>query len=507
MRLRLSSRPFPAAGGAALGLPFFEGPAPGPGVEGAEAAFGTRLTSALRSGGFRGRTGDHATVLLPGTVARTVIALGLGPEPPGTQAVRDAAQRLGGLAAGFPRLATTLPLLGADREASTRAVAEGLLLGAHRSHAPGGRPVEDRPPPPPREVTLVVDRVGVGVRQALDRGVVAAGAANWARDLVHAPAATATPAWLCDEIARVAREHGCRVRIWTGRMLERGGFGGVLGVGRGSRNEPRLIEIEHRGGGGRPVALAGKGITFDSGGLNLKRDPQEIAWMRSDMAGGAAVVAAVVAAARLDLPVRAVAAVPLAENMPGGAALRPGDVLRHRGGRTSEVMDTDNEGRLVVADALAYLAERRPVALIDVATLTDAAGLGPALWAAMGTDDALLTELLRAGERAGEPGWRMPLPGYAWLLGSDAADLRNAPSKGPDTSVVAATFLREFVGDVPWAHIDNGSTAWLEFDTPLWPEGATGSPTRALIRFLEDRAAVELRSRPATRRSPRSGAR
>lgn len=211
--------------------------------------------------------------------------------------------------------------------------------------------------------------------------------------------------------------------------------------------------------------------------------------MRSDMAGGAAVAAAVIAAARLGLPVPAVAVVPLAENMPGGGALRPGDVLTHRGGRTSEVVDTDCEGRLVIADALGYLAEREPAAMLDVATLTDAAGLGPALWAALGTDQALVAEMLAAGEAAGEPGWPLPLPAaYRDLLASPAADLRNTPAQGPDSTVMAAMFLREFAGSTPWVHIDNGSTAWLEYDTGLWPEGATGSPARALLRFLEGRS-------------------
>jgi leucyl aminopeptidase len=154
------------------------------------------------------------------------------------------------------------------------------------------------------------------------------------------------------------------------------------------------------------------------------------------------------------------------------------------------VIATDSEGRLEGAHTLGYLAERSPAALIDVATLTDAAGLGPALWAAMGTGQELMAELLRAGEAAGEPGWQLPLPGaYRELLSSPAADVRNTPAHGPDSTVMAAMFLREFAGGIPWVHIDNGSTAWLEYGTGLWPEGATGSPARALLRFLEVRAA------------------
>jgi leucyl aminopeptidase len=404
------------------------------------------------------------------------------------------------MAAGSATVATTLALLGPDRSESVRASAEGFLLGGYRVPRAGNHPIGGEPAAPPGKLTLLTSDTG-GLESdgeskrdwdaALARGIVSAEAANWVRDLVHAPAAQATPELLAEVIAAQAVAQGAAARIWTADDLTREGFGGIVGVGQGSRNEPRLVEINYAGPGdpGGLIAFAGKGITFDSGGLNLKRDPDELSWMRADMAGGAACAAAVIAAARLALPLAATAVVPLAENLPGGGALRPGDVLTHRGGRTSEVMDTDSEGRLVVADAVAYLAERHPAALIDVATLTDAAGLGPALWAAMGTDQALMDEILRAGESAGEPGWPLPLPAvYRPLLSSSAADLRNTPARGRDSTVMAAMFVREFTGDAPWVHIDNGSTAWLEYETGLWPAGATGSPARALIRFLEGRA-------------------
>src|SRR5215472_2621685 len=479
------------APGDLLALPFSPGPQPGPGVAETERALGVALTGMLARQGFRGQPGDVSTVLVTGgSGPRRVAALGVAPEgggpAGGLAAIRDAAQRLASLAAGSPSVATTLAALGPDRPASVRAAAEGFLLGRYRPGRAGSRPVEGHRPEPADSLTLLVDDAGAASQDALDRGIAAAEAANWVRDLVHAPAATATPAALAGQIAQRAREHGARAQVWTADDLRRQGFGGVLGVGQGSRNPPALVEVEYSGSAGPLLALTGKGVTFDSGGLNLKRDPAEIAWMRADMAGGAAAAAAVIAAARLRLPVRAVAVVPLAENMPGGGSLRPGDVLTHRGGRTSEVMDADAEGRLVVADAVAYLAERGPAALIDVATLTDAGGIGHALWAAMGTDQGLLREVLDAGEAAGEPGWQLPLRAeYRPLFASSSADLRNTASRGPDTTVMAATFLREFAGDAPWVHIDKGSTAWLEFDTGLWPEGATGSPTRALLRFLE----------------------
>jgi leucyl aminopeptidase len=477
-----------------LAVPFFEGPdgpEPGPGAAEAALAIGADLPGLLARQGFGGRPGDAATFLVPGGGPRRVVAVGAGPAGQASAStVRDAAQRVAALAAGSVHVATTLGLLGPDRAASVRAAAEGFLLGSYRVPRTGRRPVAGPGPVPPETLTLLAGNAGGDLRDALARGTVTGEMAGWVRDLVHAPAGAATPEMLAETIAARAAEHGAAARIWTAAELARAGFGGVTGVGQGSRNPPRLVEVTHAGPGGRPWAFAGKGITFDSGGLNLKRDPGEISWMRSDMAGGAAVAAAVIAAARLAVPVPAVAAVPLAENMPGGGALRPGDVLTHRGGRTSQVVDTDSEGRLVVADALGYLAERSPAGLIDVATLTDAAGLGPALWAAAGTGQELMAGVLRAGEEAGEPGWPLPLPdAYRGLLSSAAADLRNMPAHGPDSTVMAAMFLREFTAGLPWVHIDNGSTAWLEYDTGLWPEGATGSPARALLRFLEDRAA------------------
>lgn len=488
-----------------LAVPFFEAPAgpdPGPGAMEAARAVGADLTGMLARQGFRGRPGDAVTFVVPGGEPRRVMAVGVGPAGDvDAAAVRDAAQRVATLAAGPVHVAATLGRLGPDQAEAVRAAAEGFLLGSYRVPRAGSQPVAGQQPEPAETLTLLVgkaegDRTARDadgddeLRDGLARGIVTGQMAGWVRDLVHAPAGEATPEMLAETIAAQAAGHGAAARIWTAGELAREGFGGVIGVGQGSRNSPRMVEVTHAGPGGPQLAFAGKGITFDSGGLNLKRDPGEISWMRADMAGGAAVAAAVIAAARLALPVPAVAVVPLAENMPGGGALRPGDVLTHRGGRTSEVVDTDSEGRLVVADALGYLAERSPAALIDVATLTDAAGLGPALWAAMGTGQELMADVLRAGEVAGEPGWPLPLlDAYRELLSSAAADLRNTPSRGPDSTVMAAMFLREFTAGVPWVHIDNGSTAWLEHSTGLWPEGATGSPARALLRFLENRAA------------------
>ena len=214
--------------------------------------------------------------------------------------------------------------------------------------------------------------------------------------------------------------------------------------------------------------------------------------MRSDKAGGAAALATVRAVAELGLAANVVAAVPFAENMPGGRAIRPGDVVHHRGGRTSEVLDTDGEGRVMMADALAYLCEARPAVLLDSATLTDASGLGPDLWAAMGTDPTLVADMLSAGSEAGEPGWEIPLwTRYRTTIDSAVADVKNVGDHGVDSAMLAGLFLKDFVADdVPWVHLDTGSSAWAEHPSDVWPEGATGAPTRAFVRFIERRAAA-----------------
>jgi leucyl aminopeptidase len=336
-------------------------------------------------------------------------------------------------------------------------------------------------------VTVLTGAVGQAAVQAgLAHGELVGRVTNWVRDLVSTPAGDATPADLADEGRRLASECGLACSVLDAAGLARGGFGGVLGVGQGSAHEPRLVELSYRGQPDGPViALTGKGVTFDSGGLSLKRT-SEIEWMKSDMAGAATVMAVLRAAAELQLPVNLDAALPFAENMPGGSALRPGDVITHRGGRTSEVLDTDCEGRLLIADTVAYLAERNPAAIIDVATLTDAAGLGSELFAVLGNDQALIGALLAAGEEAGDPGWQMPLPyAYRRYLESAVADIRNLPKGVPDTTVLAGLYLSAFPGRVPWAHIDNGSTAYLEHGAGCWPEGATGSPTRAVVRWIE----------------------
>jgi leucyl aminopeptidase len=313
----------------------------------------------------------------------------------------------------------------------------------------------------------------------------------------------------------MAREAGLRVKIWTERELERGGFGGILGVGKGSENPPRLIELTYTGAGSaRPYAITGKGVTFDSGGLSIK-PANAMEWMKADMAGAAAALAAMRAIGLLKPRVNVIAAIPCSENLPSGTSIRPGDVLRHRGGKTSEVLNTDAEGRLILADALAYMSEKKPVAMVDCATLTGAAvvALGDDITAVMGNDPQVVRQVLDAGKTVGEPSWELPLWGeYRKLIDSNIADVKNTgPRSGG--AILAGLFLRDFVGDTPWVHMDVAGSAYSDNGPgDYWPKGATGNPARTLVQWILDRAdsrrstTASRARRPAASRAKRSPA-
>jgi leucyl aminopeptidase len=324
----------------------------------------------------------------------------------------------------------------------------------------------------------------------MQRGQIVAESQVFARDLVNTPALDLPPAELAKEAQRMAKAVGLRAKVWTETELARGGFGGILGVGQGSVRPPRMIELRYDGGGrGAPIALTGKGIAFDSGGLSIK-DATGMEHMKSDMGGAASILGAMRAIALLEPKVNVIAAIPSSENMPSGSAIRPGDELTHRGGKTSEVLNTDAEGRLVLADSLAYLTEQRPRVIIDTATLTGACmiALGEEVYGAMGNDRALIRDVLAAGDQVGEPGWELPMhEGYRKLIDSDVADIKNI-GKRYGGAITAAMFLREFVGDVPWVHLDIAGPAFAERAGDYWPKGATGVPVRTLVRYVLNQA-------------------
>ena len=379
--------------------------------------------------------------------------------------------------------------VGRDPEA-VRAFAEGLGLASYRFSYREAEPAKLK------RIKLVVDDPA-GLREALRRANATVSAVRLARDLANSPSLEKTPAWLAELAAERCAAAGLTVRIRDEVDLAAEGFHGVLTVGRGSARPPRLFEAcWEPEGAQRHIVLVGKGITFDSGGLSLK-PPDGMTSMKTDMAGGAAVIATMTALAELGVSVKVTAVVPMAENMPGADAVRPGDVIRHYGGTTSEVLNTDAEGRLVLADALAYATSQlRPDAIVDIATLTGAAylGLGKRHGAFYSTSDELRDELVTAASDAGERLWPMPLvEDYRDSLESPIADLRNVGEPGKHYSggsITAALFLREFVGGsgksaVPWAHLDVAGPARADGDEDEVTKGATGFGVRTFLRWLE----------------------
>jgi len=313
------------------------------------------------------------------------------------------------------------------------------------------------------------------------------------RDLANLPGNQATPAKLASAARSLARKHGLRCTVWGPEQLRRNGCRGILAVAQGSRQTPRLIMLTYPGGRKkeRPIVLAGKAITFDTGGISLK-SPKSMEWMKYDKCGGMTVLAVMQILAQLKPPQPVVGMLAAAENMPGGRAAKPGDIIRMHAEKTVEVVNTDAEGRLVLADALSVARRYRPCAIVDVATLTGAvvSALGHVLSGVMGNDERLVEELCAAGERSGDRLWPLPLlPEHSEALESYFADMRNVGSGGGAGSSVGAAFLKAFVPDgVPWAHLDVAGTAWEESAKPYTLPGATLSGTLALVRWVLDRA-------------------
>jgi leucyl aminopeptidase len=326
--------------------------------------------------------------------------------------------------------------------------------------------------------------------EALGRALAAARAAWTSRALAQVPSNIKSPQWLADRAREVADEHGLGFKVWDEQALRSGGFGGILGVGQASVNPPRFVRLTYtprRASRRAPhVVLVGKGITFDTGGLSIK--PGEgMMNMKRDMTGAGVVLSVMSALRDVDCPVKVTGLLCIAENSVDGNALRPGDVIRHYGGRTTEVSNTDAEGRLVLADGLAYAVdELDPDVMVDVATLTGAMriSLGQRTGGLFASDDALADHLVTAGLAAGEPVWRLPLVDeYAERIESKIADSDNAG--GQPGGITAALFLREFTGSLPWAHLDIAGVGDSPADAFEWSTGPTGFGARLLLHWLE----------------------
>jgi leucyl aminopeptidase len=462
------------------------GPVPGAGAAQLDSYLPVPAADIIASGELTGRAGEITqTIIELGGHPCTVLFLGIGDGTPGAlrRAGAALARRL------LPGRVAVCTAVLTEPDESVHAFVTGLLLGSYQYTLKSAVPERAGP----AEVQLLLagrpDATALAGRAVVERAAVVAEAVALARDLANTPSMTKSPAWLADEAARIAAAHGLSCRIWTEAELTRDRFGGLLRVGSGSARPPRLIELSYQPASAqRHVVLIGKGITFDSGGLSLKPN-DSMKPMKTDMAGGAAVIATMSALARLGVPVRVTGLVAAAENMPSGTALRVGDVIRHYGGRTVEVLNTDAEGRLVLADALAYAdAELAPDVVVDLATLTGAArvALGAVMAALYATDDDLAAALLAAGTASGDRLWRMPLAeDYRDGLDSPVADLANvAGGTGRAGSIDAALFLREFTGGRAWAHLDIAGAARATADDGENTKGATGFGTRLLLHWL-----------------------
>jgi leucyl aminopeptidase len=453
--------------------------------------------------------GGRSVTVYPGRSQGPVRVVLLGMERPGeVPSAGEAIRRYAGRAiraAEALRLEEVSILLPAmedlDAGAGSQALAEGALLAGWRFTElktevgrTEGTALGDSKPPArvdrvvavvPGEVDVEEARAGLEVGEAVARGQ------NLARTLQARPGNVATPSHLAAEASRMAGLLGMDVRIFGLDELRSQEMHAILAVAQGSEQEPRLIVLEHRGGeeGDPPLVLVGKGLTFDAGGISLK-PPKGMEDMKFDMSAGAAVLGAMHAVAELGVPLNVVGIVPSSENLVSGKALKPGDVIHTRSGKTVEVINTDAEGRLILSDALDWARELEPAAVVDCATLTGAVvvGLGHHAAAVLGTDDELVEEVRRAGERSGERCWPLPLwPEYRSQLESEVADVKNVGGR-PAGTITAAAFLREFVGDVPWAHLDVAGTAYGSEPLPYQRSGGFGFPTRLLVEWVRSRA-------------------
>ena len=477
-----------------------------------------RLRALLENGEFSGRLGQ-VSILHAATGerlrAKRVVLAGLGKRSEASldkirQALGTAAKAVREVGAkSFSILAPGLIHAGGDRSHArahangapdaepigsndaAQAMVEGALLGLYQFNL---YRTENAPVKEIKSIAFIVEQQAQKsqVEQAVRWGQAVADATTFVRDLCNHPANVMTPTYIATEAKKIARDTarvGCTV---LNRMqMQRIGMGAMLGVARGSHEPPKFIVLEYQGGSKneRPIALVGKTVTFDSGGISIK-PADNMEQMKADMTGGAAVLAAVGTAARMRLPLNVVGIIPATENMPGGSATKPGDVLTSLSGKTIEVINTDAEGRLILADGLTYATRYNPEVLVDIATLTGACvvALGNIAIGVLGNNQPLIQELKEAGEQSGERTWQLPLwDEYYDLIKSDVADVKNTGGR-PGGTITAAAFLSKFIGKAVWAHLDIASTDWSDREKAYLPKGPTGVGVRLLIQFLRNRA-------------------
>ena len=457
------------------------------------------ITELIKNGDFAARPSQISVVYTRGAIPAQRIALvGLGKKSEvNLEIIRTAfakmMQHLRNINVKEAATSPELNLLSEEKDKIVQAIVEGALLGLYQ-YTPyktvGREDIKEM-----EQLNIVVDGKEYSLIESAVKNVQnIAGAVYFARDLISAPSNEMTPSIMAQKAGEIARRKNVTCKVLDKAKIKELKMNSLLGVAAGSNEEPKFIILEYKGGSKSeaPIALVGKGLTFDSGGICIK-PAEKMDEMKSDMAGGAAVMGALMAAADLQLPLNIIALIPATENMPSGTAYKPGDVLKSYSGKTIEVINTDAEGRLILADALSYASRYKPAAIIDVATLTGACiiALGDDVIGMLGKDEQLKKEINKAAKITGELVWELPLwESYHEQIKSDIADYKNSGGRAAGT-ITAAVFLSKFVGDFPWVHLDIAGPAWSSKDKSYIPKGASGVAVRLLVEFLKNRAFAE----------------
>jgi len=479
---------------SAIILGIFEGPAGLTGqLAAADKALNCAISRVIKEGGLKGKQNEITVFYTLGRLpAERVVVAGLGkPNELTPDKVREVTAAVcRNLRQKWVESAASL-ILGARTpgigiENAVKTMTEGALLGTytfrhHKTEQPEYGEVKVFTLVAPGEASAAAATTGY------EKGKILADAAILCRNMVNEPGNFKTPTYMAQKANELAGTHRLKINVFNREDMVALGMGGLLGVSQGSAQPPKFIVMQYQGRTELPevdLALIGKGITFDSGGISIKPS-EKMGEMKGDMAGGASVMAAISAIAQLKPGINVTALIPATENLPSGTALKPGDILTAMNGKTMEIISTDAEGRLILADALSYAVTLKAKNIIDVATLTGAmvVALGDFTTGAFTNNNGLVNKVVRAGEIAGEPVWQMPMgPKYRELIKSDVADIKNSGGRAAG-AITAAHFLREFVSDIPWVHLDIAGTSWSEKDQGYLTKGATGVPVRTLVNL------------------------
>jgi leucyl aminopeptidase len=474
--------------GSLVAIPFADSPSVDGALASTDKALGGSIGSAISARDFRG--GKDELFFLSGASngPRRVVLIGMGKVTDRAGSLRRAAaiaarqaMKLGGGDVAF--VATT----GDARE--IEAITVGLIAGSWQYRDLKTPPPEEEIRQPLERAVVLVDDAG-SAQKAVDTGSAIGAGHSLARTLAMMPGNLCTPQYLADTAQEIASRYGMKCTVLGRKEMEAEGMGSFLCVAQGTPQDPKLIVVEYNGGpaGQQPVGIVGKGLCFDSGGISIK-PAQGMEDMKYDMCGAAGVLGALEAVGRMKLPVNVVGLIGSTTNMPSGTAVNPGDVVKSHLGKYIEVINTDAEGRLVLADVLSYARRFSPAVVVDAATLTGACviALGHTATGVFSSDENLIAEIIAAGKRAGEPGWPLPLwDEYREQIKSDVADIKNTGGRAAG-AVTAAIFLKEFTSEYPWIHLDVAGTAYSEADTGALPKGPTGVPTGTFVEFIRGR--------------------